>query len=33
VSVEDGLYYSINCMYPVIEFYNLCLGKTGRVAS
>jgi hypothetical protein len=30
---EDGLQLFIDCMYPVIEFYNLCLGKTGHAAS
>jgi hypothetical protein len=30
---EDGLHLFIDCMYLVKEFYNLCLGKTGRAAS
>ena len=30
---EDGLHLFIECMYPVKEFYNLYLGKTGRAAS
>jgi hypothetical protein len=33
VPTEDGLHLFINCMYPVIEFYNLCLGKTSRAVS
>jgi hypothetical protein len=33
VSTEDGLCYFINCMYLVIEFYNLCLGKTNHATS
>ena len=31
--IKDGLLLSIDCMYPVKEFDNLYLGKTGRVAS
>jgi hypothetical protein len=31
--MEDGLHLFIDCMYPVKEFYNFFLGKTGCAAS
>ena len=33
VSTEDGLHLSIDYMYPVKEFDNLYIGKTGRATS
>jgi len=30
---EDGLYYSIDCMYAIKDVANLYLGKTGRTVS
>jgi hypothetical protein len=33
VPTEDGLYYSIDCVYPIKEVVNPCLGKTGRTTS
>jgi hypothetical protein len=33
VLTEDGLYYSINCVYPIKDIANPYLGKTGRTAS
>jgi hypothetical protein len=33
VPTEDGLHLFIDCMYPIKEFYNLYIGKTGRTTS
>jgi hypothetical protein len=33
VPIEDGLHLFIDCMYPVKEFYNLCLKKIDYAAS
>jgi hypothetical protein len=33
IPTEDGLYFSIDCMYPIKDVANPCLGKTGRTAS
>jgi hypothetical protein len=32
VPIEDGLYYSIDCVYPIKDVANPCLGKTSRTA-
>jgi hypothetical protein len=33
VPTEDGLYYSIDCMYPIKELDNPYLEKMGYIAS
>jgi hypothetical protein len=30
---EDGLYYSIDYVYPIKDVASPCLGKTGRTVS
>jgi hypothetical protein len=32
IPTEDGLYFSIDCVYPIQDIANPYLGKTGRTA-